>query len=84
MTYFQTHGPHVTHIHSELAGYKYKALSQATRPVPSHAVLSLLIVKPASQLAQIEAPCSSQAAPDAAVPSSHWHTFAAMQNNIIY
>ena len=33
MTYFQTHALHATHayIYLELAGYKYKALSQATR-----------------------------------------------------
>ena len=66
--YFQTHGPHVTHIHSELAGYKYKPLSQATRPVPRHAVLSLLILKPGLQLAQMGASCDVQCAPDAAVP----------------
>ena len=34
--YFQTPKPHVKYIYSELAGYKYKALSQATRPIPSH------------------------------------------------
>ena len=41
-------------------------------------------VKPASQRAQIEVSCSAQNPPDAAVPLSHVHTFAAMQKNIIY
>ena len=57
MTYFQTHALHATHayIYLELAGYKYKALSQATRPIPRHAVLLPFGLKPALQLTHIDA-----------------------------
>ena len=55
MTYLEMHAPHVTHIYSEFTDYKYKALAQATRPIPRHAVLLAFGLKPLSQLAHIDA-----------------------------
>ena len=53
-----------------------KASPKATRPIPSHAVLSCFSSKPASQLPHILSPSVSHVSPDEATPFSHTQTFA--------
>ena len=57
MTYFQTHASHVAHtyIQSLQATNTKPAILQGTRAIPRHAVLLLFSLKPALQLAHIDA-----------------------------